>query len=112
MVRHPSAKSARLPWVDYLKEIEYVIYCRSSSDESSDKQQSSIPQQMRACVEYAERTWLPIKQKPIKFEFEDDIDLQKEDADEEWNTEVYQQYRNLFIVKERACAKPSKNRKK
>ena len=112
MVRHPSAKSARLPWVDYLKEIEYVIYCRSSSDESSDKQQSSIPQQMRACVEYAERTWLPIKQKPIKFEFEDDIDLQKEDADEEWNTEVYQQYRNLFIVKERASAKPPKNRPK
>jgi DNA invertase Pin-like site-specific DNA recombinase len=112
MVRHASAKSARLPWVDYLKEIEYVIYCRSSSDESSDKQQSSIPQQMRACVEYAERAWLPIKQKPDKFEFEEDTDLKKEDADEEWNTEVYQQYRSLYIVKERASAKPPRNRPK
>ena len=38
-----------------MSKIEYVIYCRNYSDESSDNQKQSIPDQIRACIEYAKR---------------------------------------------------------
>jgi hypothetical protein len=38
-----------------MTNIEYVIYCRKSSDESSGNQKQSIPDQIKACLTYAER---------------------------------------------------------
>ena len=112
MARQKRAKDIELPWGDYLKDIEYVIYCRSSSDESADKQQSSIPQQIKACMEYAEKAGLQIAKKPDNFEFEDNDDIFKEDTDDEWDKEIYQKYRDYYIVKERKSAKLPKNREK
>jgi hypothetical protein len=35
-------------------DIEYVIYCRKSTDESSGRQTQSIPDQIEKCMKYAE----------------------------------------------------------
>ena len=35
------------------EEIGYIIYCRKSTDETSDYQKSSIPDQIKKCVYYA-----------------------------------------------------------
>lgn len=112
MARQRGAKDLELPWVNYLKDIEYIVYCRSSSDESADKQQSSIPQQIKACMEYAEKAGIQIAKKPDNFEFEDKDDIFKEDTNEEWDKEIYQKYRDYFIIKERKSAKVPKNRDK
>jgi len=50
-----------------MSHIEYVIYCRKSSDESSDNQKQSIPDQIQKCLEYAKREELTIKKKPKNF---------------------------------------------
>jgi hypothetical protein len=36
-----------------LQDMEYVIYCRKSTDDSSGQQTQSIPDQIRKCVDYA-----------------------------------------------------------
>jgi len=41
--------------IEDLKNIEYVIYCRKSTDESSDNQKQSIPDQIKTCIEYAKK---------------------------------------------------------
>jgi hypothetical protein len=38
-----------------LEPIEYVIYCRKSTDETSEHQKQSIPDQIKACINYAEK---------------------------------------------------------
>ena len=81
-----------------MQPIEYVIYCRKST-ESEEKQTQSIADQIQRCVEYAEANRLIIKQKPKDFSFETGIDLEKEDADID-NRAVYQKTRHLYIVKE------------
>ena len=112
MARQRGAKDLELPWANYLNDIEYIVYCRSSSDESADKQQSSIPQQIKACMEYAEKAGLAIAKKPDNFEFEDKDDIFREDTNDEWDREIYQKYRDYFIIKERKSAKVPKNREK
>jgi hypothetical protein len=85
-----------------MSKIEYVMYCRKSSDETSDNQKQSLPDQVKACIEYAKREGLTIKNKPKDFSmFENDADLYKEDNDSDLvNRKIYQDTRNLFIIKE------------
>ena len=82
--------------------LEYVIYCRKSSDESSDNQKKSIPDQIKACVDYAEREGLKIKEKPKDFSlFESLSDIEKEDKEADINNRrIFQETRNLYIIKE------------
>jgi DNA invertase Pin-like site-specific DNA recombinase len=35
--------------------MEYVIYCRKSTDETSELQKQSIPDQIRICLDYANK---------------------------------------------------------
>lgn len=86
--------------------LEYVIYCRKSTDESSGQQNQSIPDQIQKCVDYAEKEWLTIKHKPKDFEFESDSDIFKEDNDTDiLNRQIYSKYRHLYIIKEQQSAK-------
>ena len=41
--------------INELEEIEYVIYCRKSTEKTTGKQNQSIPDQINACMEFAER---------------------------------------------------------
>ena len=94
--------------------LEYVIYCRKSSDESSDNQKQSIPDQIKACIKYAENEGVKIKEKPSDFSmFENELDLEKEDKEEDIeNRRIFQNTRNLFIIKEEETGKiPSKRKK-
>jgi DNA invertase Pin-like site-specific DNA recombinase len=90
-----------------MSEIEYVIYCRKSTDESSGKQTQSIPDQIKRCIEYAKNNGLIIKQKPLDFSnFETEREIFEEDTDKELqNRKIYQETRNLFIVKEQQSGK-------
>ncbi len=89
------------------KNIEYIIYCRKSTDEKSEHQKQSIPDQIKACIEYAEKNWIKIAKRPEDFsDFETEKDLVIEDNDPDINNrKIYQKYRHLFIVRERESAK-------
>lgn len=94
--------------------IEYVIYCRKSTDESSEHQKQSIPDQIRACLNFAEKEWVTIKKKPKDFsDFENELDLKKEDDEVDlMNRRTYQETRWLYIIKEQKTAKLPYKRKK
>lgn len=94
--------------------IEYAIYCRKSTDESSNKQVASIPRQIIECLRFADRENLKIASKPKDFsKFESEKDIFKEDHCEDIaDQKVYQETRNLFIIKEQESAKIPANRKK
>ncbi|NUJ97482.1 recombinase family protein [Candidatus Gracilibacteria bacterium] len=87
--------------------IEYVIYCRKSSDETSDNQKQSIPDQIRACVDYAKREKLKIKEKPKDFSmFESEGEIDKENKEPDiLNNRIFKDTRHLFIVKEEKTGK-------
>jgi len=82
--------------------IDYVIYCRKSTDESSGMQVQSIPDQIKKCIEYAKNNGLKIKEKPQDFsDFETELDIKKEDTDTDIDSRrIYKETRNLFIIKE------------
>lgn len=87
-------------------DIEYVIYCRKSTDESSGKQAQSIPDQLKYCIEHAKKNGMTIKAKPEKFEFETEADIEKEDNNAELsNRKLFQETRHLYIIKEEKSAK-------
>jgi DNA invertase Pin-like site-specific DNA recombinase len=90
-----------------MSKVEYVIYCRKSTDESSGQQTQSIPDQIKRCIEYAKANDLSIQQKPLDFsDFETEREISLEDSDkEEQNREVYKNTRHLFIVKEQQSGK-------
>jgi DNA invertase Pin-like site-specific DNA recombinase len=100
-------RSALFFLLSSMSEIEYVIYCRKSTDESSGKQTQSIPDQIKRCVEYANNNGFTIKQKPSNFsEFETERELFEENTDKELqNRKIYQETRHLFIVKEQQSGK-------
>ena len=86
--------------------VEYIIYCRKSTDESSGKQAQSIPDQLRYCVEHAKKNGMKIKAKPENFEFETEADIEKEDNDvESANRKLYKESRHLYVIKEIKSAK-------
>jgi len=88
-------------------DIEYVIYCRKSSDESSWKQVQSIPDQIQKCMEYAKKEWLTIMEKPKDFsDFESEQEILKEENHKDIESRrTYQKTKNLFIIKEQRSAK-------
>lgn len=97
-----------------MENIDYVIYCRKSTDESSDNQKQSIPDQIKACIDYAKRENLTIKTKPKDFSiFESDYEIDKENNESDIiNRRIYQDTRNLFIIKEQETWKIPWKRKK
>ena len=90
-----------------MTDIPYVIYCRKSTDENSWQQTQSIPDQIRKCIDYAKSQWLLIREKPEDFSmFEAEYETTKEDNDEDiYNRKIFQETRNLFIIKEQESAK-------
>lgn len=86
-------------------EIEYIIYCRKSTDETSGKQAQSIPDQLHHCIEHAKKNGMKIKLKPENFEFETALEIEKEDNAEPANRKLYQDTRHLYIIKEEKTAK-------
>lgn len=93
--------------------LEYVIYCRKSTDEKSWKQVQSIPDQIRICMKYAKDNNLSIMKKPDKFDFETNLSLEKEDLETSIvNRRIYLETRWLFIIKEQQSAKTPGIRKK
>ena len=96
------------------KPVQYVIYCRKSTDETSWKQVQSIPDQIRSCIKYAEDNNLIIRQKPKDFsDFESKWDIFSEDHESDLNSrELYQKTRHLFIIKEQETWKIPFKRKK
>ncbi len=94
--------------------MEYIIYVRKSTDEHSEHQKQSIPDQIIKCIQYAENNWLLIASKPSNFsdfETENDIKLEENEKDE-INREIYKKYSNFFIVRERESAKAPYKRPK
>jgi len=94
-------------YFEHMSDINYIIYCRKSTDESSDNQKQSIPDQIRACVSYAEREGLTIVSKPKDFSlFESESEVYKEDNEADLvNRKTFQDTRHLFIIKEQETAK-------
>lgn len=94
--------------------LEYVIYCRKSTDESSEHQKQSIPDQIRACMDYAKREWITIALKPKDFsDFESETESYKEDNESDIsNRRVFEETKHLFIVKEQETGKIPYKRKK
>lgn len=97
-----------------MDNLEYVIYCRKSTDESTDKQKQSIPDQLKACIDYAKKEWLIIKEKPKDFSmFENDYELEKENNEKDINNRrLFLETRNHFIIKEQETWKIAFKRKK
>lgn len=95
-------------------EIQYIIYCRKSTDETSEHQKQSIPDQIKACIDYAEREGLIIAKKPENFQdFETENDINREDTEADIESRrVYQSTRDLFIIKEQETGKIPYKRKK
>lgn len=85
-----------------MENIEYVIYCRKSTDESSDNQKQSIPDQIKTCIDYAKREWLKIKEKPKDFSlFESEYEIEKENNESDlMNRKIFLDTRKFFIIKE------------
>lgn len=94
--------------------MEYIIYCRKSTDESADRQVQSIPDQMKECMEFAEKNGYIVSKKPKDFSFfETPDEIKKQNEDESaYSREIYKKYRSLFIVKEQKTAKEPWVRKK
>lgn len=101
-------------FLNTMTNVEYVIYCRKSTDENSDNQKQSIPDQIRACIDFAQREWLKLKKKPKDFSlFESEIELEKENNESDLaNRRIFQETRDLFIIKEQETAKVPGRRKK
>lgn len=89
-----------------MSNIEYVIYVRKSTDESSGQQTQSIPDQIKKCVDYAKMNDLSIMAKPKDFEFETQADIEKENNESDTtNFDIFQKTRGLYIIKEQQSAK-------
>ena len=94
--------------------MKYIIYVRKSTDENSEHQKQSIPDQIVKCIEFAQNNWLILEERPSDFsEFETNKDIEIEEKEEdETNRQIYRQHRHLFIVRERESAKEPYKRPK
>ncbi len=99
--------------IEIPKEIDYIIYVRKSTDEKSWRQSQSIPDQIVACVNYANDRGFKIRKKPSNFEFETWEEIERENHDPDTrNVEIYKETRDLYIIKEQKSAKEPGNREK
>lgn len=75
--------------------MEYVIYCRKSTDEGTDKQVQSIPDQMRECMEFAEKNGFVVAKRPKDFsQFETAEEVKKQNSEEsQYSRDIYKKYR-------------------
>lgn len=81
------------------KPIEYVIYCRKSS-ESDEKQSASIGKQIQQCLEYAKKDGLTIRKKPEDFPFETPEEILKENTDKDLDDRaLYKKNKRAFYHK-------------
>jgi hypothetical protein len=73
-----------------------------SSDEKSGKQEQSISDQLKTCMKHVEEMKYKIMKKPEDFsDFEDADQITKEDNERHIeDRRIYQETRDLFIVKE------------
>ena len=87
--------------------IEYAIYVRKSTeDETWMRQAQSIPDQIKACMDFAKRENLMVKMKTADFPFETEAELRNEDNDKDpVQRAIYQKYRNYYIIRERKSGK-------
>ena len=96
-----------------LDDIEYVIYCRKSTDEATWRQNQSIVDQINICMEFAKREGLKVMKKPSLFPFETKEDVNKELNDkDEYSKDLYKKYQKYFIIKEQKSAKEAGIRNK
>lgn len=89
-----------------LEGIEYVIYCRKSTDDG-DRQVQSIADQINRCVEYAKQNKITIANRPTDFAiFETAKDIRDEENEQdEFNKSIYKKYKHLYIIKEKESGK-------
>jgi hypothetical protein len=84
--------------------VEFIIYCRRSSDESQSKQVQSIPRQINDCLRYIESNNFKIKNKPNDF-----TDFENEVEGLDWESEEYKNVsvdaKKMYIVRESYSAK-------
>lgn len=93
-----------------INNVEFVIYCRKSTEEE-DKQVQSIADQIRYCIDYAEKNNLKLMPKP---DYAEDFQSIREQAmeDRDIDKETYKYCEKYFIVRERFSAKTPFKRKK
>lgn len=97
-------------YVEDVSNVEFVIYCRKSTD-WNNRQAQSIPDQIKYCLDFAKRSNLKIKEKPEDFsDFETLKELSEEANDE--NADVYKEAERYFIIRERKSAKTPWDRPK
>lgn len=89
------------------KMAKYVIYCRKSTEENTDKQTQSIPDQLRACLDYAKRNDLELKEKDSFYDgFETPTEKELEFSKIEISDrQLYKENDHLFIIREMKSAK-------
>ena len=97
----------------FLIQMEYVIYCRKSTDESQQKQVQSISDQIKTCMKFAKNNGLSIALKPQNFPFESEEEILKENNLDVYNKKILEESKHLFIIKESKSAKiPGKREKR
>lgn len=101
------SKTLKYTSVDLPNDGAIVFYCRKSTDESSEEQKQSIPDQIKHCLEYTKREWILVSKKPENFQdFESPADIAKEELEPDISArKLYKETRDLFIVKEQKTAK-------
>ena len=93
----------------------FAIYARKSTDEKSEKQTSSIPQQIERCMEFAAQNNFTIAPRPSSLLIEEktiDEIRQDNEAIPDRQAEILMFYKDHYIVTERKTAKEPSKRKK
>lgn len=96
-------------------DIEYIVYCRKSSEESSKGQEQSILDQLNACIDHAHRVWLKLAEKNEIFNnhFNDNsFAKRKNKQTNKYEKDILTKAENVFYVVEEKSAKELNNRTK
>lgn len=92
----------------------FAIYVRKSTDESSNKQAASIPQQIENCIEYAEKEDLEIMQRNADWDIDKETiaEIQKDNPTNKQHREkLIKFYKDNLVITERDSAlKPHKRK--
>lgn len=86
----------------------FAIYARKSTDESSEKQSASIPQQIEKCMEYCQKEGIPLAPRPQNEPIEQ-LTIQEIENDNKGNksraTELKAFYVQYWVITERKSAR-------